>query len=180
MTCYILNKNFLDNAWIACGGTTKIPPSPPPRGTDPDALSTTCRVDRLRERKAGSCFSPWRQGGGVRFLIDLMIGAIVSPPFCTDKKRTKFYSYIRKFRWDRLQSHIWRRELPNIWAFMRKCANINQIWGVRQSYMTLQPIPSEFPYIWGKFSFLFYQCAVKKCRAQLLGRPSTVRFTLTK
>ncbi len=24
--------------------------------------------------------------------------------------------------------------------------------------MTLQPIPSEFPYIWGKFSFLFYQC----------------------
>jgi hypothetical protein len=25
--------------------------------------------------------------------------------------------------------------------------------------MTLQPIPSEFPYIWGKFSFLFYQCA---------------------
>jgi hypothetical protein len=23
---------------------------------------------------------------------------------------------------------------------------------------TLHPIPSEFPYIWGKFSFLFYQC----------------------
>ncbi len=28
------------------------------------------------------------------------------------------------------------------------------------SYMTLHPIPSEFPYIWGKFSFLFYQCAL--------------------
>ncbi len=27
--------------------------------------------------------------------------------------------------------------------------------------MTLQPIPSEFPYIWGKFSFLFYQCTDK-------------------
>jgi hypothetical protein len=27
--------------------------------------------------------------------------------------------------------------------------------------MTLHPIPSEFPYIiWGKFCFLFYQCAV--------------------
>ncbi len=25
-------------------------------------------------------------------------------------------------------------------------------------YMTLQLLPSEFPYIWGKFSFLFYQC----------------------
>ncbi len=24
--------------------------------------------------------------------------------------------------------------------------------------MTLHPIPSEFPYIWGKFCFLFYQC----------------------
>jgi hypothetical protein len=24
--------------------------------------------------------------------------------------------------------------------------------------MTLQPLPSEFPYILGKFYFLFYQC----------------------
>jgi hypothetical protein len=24
--------------------------------------------------------------------------------------------------------------------------------------MTLQPLPSEFPYKWGKFDFLFYQC----------------------
>jgi hypothetical protein len=26
--------------------------------------------------------------------------------------------------------------------------------------MTLHPIPYEFPYIWRKFSFLFYQCGV--------------------
>jgi hypothetical protein len=26
------------------------------------------------------------------------------------------------------------------------------------SYMTLQLLHSEFPYIWGKFDFLFYQC----------------------
>ncbi len=25
----------------------------------------------------------------------------------TDKKEIKFSSYIRKFRWDRVQSHIW-------------------------------------------------------------------------
>ncbi len=25
-------------------------------------------------------------------------------------------------------------------------------------YMTLQPIPSKCPYLWGKFDFLFYQC----------------------
>ncbi len=30
--------------------------------------------------------------------------------------------------------------------------------------MTLQPIPSEFPYIGGKFCFLFYQCKVPNIR----------------
>ncbi len=34
------------------------------------------------------------------------------------------------------------------------------ILGSPSSYMTLQPLPSEFPYIWGKFIFLFYQCGV--------------------
>ncbi len=27
--------------------------------------------------------------------------------------------------------------------------------------MTLHPIPSEFPYIWDKFCFLFYQCGIR-------------------
>jgi hypothetical protein len=30
--------------------------------------------------------------------------------------------------------------------------------GSPSSYMTLQLLHSEFPYIWGKFDFLFYQC----------------------
>ncbi len=34
----------------------------------------------------------------------------------------------------------------------------SHIWGGRKSYMTLQPLPSGFPYIWGKFCFLFHQC----------------------
>ncbi len=29
------------------------------------------------------------------------------------------------------------------------------------AYMTLHAIPSEFPYVWGKFDFLFYQCILK-------------------
>ncbi len=33
--------------------------------------------------------------------------------------------------------------------------------------MTLQPLPSEFSYIWGKFSFLFYQCNIS-CLVGLL------------
>jgi hypothetical protein len=34
------------------------------------------------------------------------------------------------------------------------------ILGSPSSYMTLQPLPSKFPYIRGKFSFLFYQCGL--------------------
>jgi len=56
---------------------------------------------------------------------------------CTDKKEIKFSSYIRKFRVEQLQSHIWGRA---------------------SGYMTLQLLHSEFPFIWEKFDFLFYQC----------------------
>jgi hypothetical protein len=36
--------------------------------------------------------------------------------------------------------------------------------------MTLQPIPSEFPYIWGKFTFLFYQWTVPQLILPWYGR----------
>jgi hypothetical protein len=32
--------------------------------------------------------------------------------------------------------------------------------------LTLQLLPSEFPYIWGKFIFLFYQCSKQKITSQ--------------
>ncbi len=35
------------------------------------------------------------------------------------------------------------------------------ILGSPSSNMTLHPIPSRIPYIWGKFCFLFYQCECK-------------------
>jgi hypothetical protein len=38
--------------------------------------------------------------------------------------------------------------------YLRICS---YVLGSPSSYMTVQPIPSEFPYIWGKFRFLFYQ-----------------------
>ncbi len=70
---------------------------------------------------------------------------------CTDKKENKFSSYIRKFRMEQLQSHIWL----TAYSYMGKyfC-----ILGSPSSYMTLQLLHSEFPYIWGKFYFIFYQC----------------------
>jgi hypothetical protein len=39
------------------------------------------------------------------------------------------------------------------------------ILGSPSSYMTLHPIPSEFPYIWGTFCFVSYQCTRDFCPA---------------
>ncbi len=73
----------------------------------------------------------------------------------TDKKENKFSSYIRKFRRDRVQRHIWRTASP----YMTKCA-FPHILGSPSSYMTLHPIHSEFPHIWGNIFFFFFISAV--------------------
>jgi len=44
---------------------------------------------------------------------------------------------------------------------MTKYLCIPHILGSTFSYMALQPLPSEFPYILGKFNFLFYQCSCR-------------------
>ncbi len=63
----------------------------------------------------------------------------------------------KEIRRDRLQSHIWLTASSYIW--LNICA-FPPILESHSSYMTLQPIPSEFPCIWGKFLFLFNQCKV--------------------
>ncbi len=70
----------------------------------------------------------------------------------TEKKKIKFCSYIRIFRWDQVQSHIWLTAS----SYMVKYLRISSY--IRNPYLTYMTIPSEFPYIWGKFCFLFYQC----------------------
>ncbi len=62
------------------------------------------------------------------------------------KKKIKFSSYIRKFRVEQLQSHIWLTAS----SYMEKYLRIS-------SYKTLQLLHYEFPYIWRKFD-LFHQC----------------------
>ncbi len=70
------------------------------------------------------------------------------------KNKIKFSTYKRKFRRDRVQSHIWLTAFP----YMTKYLCIFPYIGSPSSYMTLHPIHSEFPYISGNFFFLFYQC----------------------
>ncbi len=68
------------------------------------------------------------------------------------EKTIKFSSYVRKFRWERLQSHIWgRASWYTVWGNVQI---ICHIWEGRSS-----------PYIWGKFNFLFYQCLVQRWAA---------------
>ncbi len=72
------------------------------------------------------------------------------------KKKVKFSSYIRKFRMEQLQSHIWL----TTFSYMGKYLYIPIILlGSPSSYMTLQLLHSEFPFIRGKFFFIFFcQC----------------------
>ncbi len=56
-----------------------------------------------------------------------------------------------------------------IYEEMRKYLTIySTVWGGRKSYVTLKPIPSEFPYIWEKFYFIFYQCKFPETAKGLL------------
>ncbi len=66
----------------------------------------------------------------------------IGPQSSLIKTKTKFSSYIRKFRWDRLQV-IYVEELPNVHEEMRKYLTIYEE-AVSYVGMTLQLIPSEF------------------------------------
>ncbi len=74
------------------------------------------------------------------------------------KKKTKLSSSIRKFRWDRVESHIWGRAS----YIMRKCANFPHIWGGRKSYMTLHPVPLNFLIYEENFLFFFISANMRK------------------
>ncbi len=95
-----------------------------------------CKPERGRCHSVGTLWS-WRS-------------VVITEGRTLSNKKIKLSSYIRKFICN--QSHIWL----NIWAFPH-------LLGAPSSYMALQPIPSEFPYIWWKFCFLFYQCTVYLC-----------------
>ncbi len=74
----------------------------------------------------------------------------------------KFSSYIRKFRVEQLQSHIWDKGFL-IYEEILKYFPIYE----EPLITTLQLLHSEFPYIRGKFDFLFYQCTYSACKLKL-------------
>jgi hypothetical protein len=71
------------------------------------------------------------------------------------KKKIKFSSYIRKFGMEQLQSHIWLKAFSYMTKYLRISSDIRKPFLIYDFEKA-----TEFPYIWGKFAFLFYQCSV--------------------
>jgi hypothetical protein len=70
---------------------------------------------------------------------------------CTDKKENLIFLIYKE---------IQNRAVEKSYIRQRNAQIFNHIWGGRWSYMTLQLLQFEFPYIWGKFDFLFYHCEI--------------------
>ncbi len=97
---------------------------------------------------------------------DLLLGQSVhyavllqcqSDALCTDKKKIKCSSYIRKFWVEQLQSHIWGRASP----FMRKRANISPCMRRPLVIYDFATAPLWISlYIRKTWFSFFYQCAV--------------------
>ncbi len=83
------------------------------------------------------------------------------------KNKFKFSSYLRKFRGDRMQSQLWLKASSYRVKYLRVSSYIGEPFLI---YM--HPIPSKFPYIWGKFYFLFRQCDKKNIF------PETITYAL--
>ncbi len=75
----------------------------------------------------------------------------------TDKKEDKIFLVFKEIQSGAVAKSYMRKGFL-IYEEMRKNVPIYEDWGGCQSYMTLQLIHSEFPYIWGKFYFISYQC----------------------
>jgi hypothetical protein len=77
---------------------------------------------------------------------------------CTDKKENKIFLIIRKSRRERLQSHI-RLTASSYNVCLNICTFPHLPFLIYS--MTLQPNPSEFPYVWEK-NFIFFFISVAK------------------
>ncbi len=95
--------------------------------------------------------SGWGGGGCMQFPSSWKLRIT----YCTlIKKKRKFSSYIRKFRVEQLQSHIWLTASSYMGKYLPISSYIRKPF-LAFSYMTLQLLHSEFPYIWGKLDFIF-------------------------
>ncbi len=86
-------------------------------------------------------------------LAPLITGAAFENNPTLIKKKIKFSSYIRKFRMEQLQSHIWLTASSYMVKYLRISSYIRKPFIIYS--MTLQLLHFEFPYIRGKFDFFY-------------------------
>ncbi len=92
------------------------------------------------------------EGEGGLSLLKMILPAIAAHRWCTDQKENIIFLIYKEIQRDRVQSHIWL--MASSYMVKNVCA-FPHILGRHSSYMTLHPIPSEYPYIWGNFIFFF-------------------------
>ncbi len=137
---------------LCCGGKTDSPGGEGDGGSKfwktreiglPSYSKICIRWVRLR-RQCEDTILAW----ALAFFVDGLGGGMVH----TDKKKIKFSSYIRQFRRDRLQSHIWLNASSYMVEFWRN-----------SSYFRKPLLKYDFaPDPISEFRFLFYQCSLEK------------------
>ncbi len=95
-------------------------------------------------------------------MSDLYIPTI-DLPILLQEIRRPILEYINRSQTLECGNWDWGRAIPrkgtHICVWFNICA-FPHILGSPSSYMSLQLLHSEFPCIWGKFGFLFYQCGM--------------------
>jgi hypothetical protein len=92
----------------------------------------------------------------VPLLITAVLPLTLNPGRChTDKKKIKFFSYVRKFRVEQSQSHMWGR----VSLYMRKCANISPYMRRPLVIYDFATAPYWISLYMKKIWFSFYQCS---------------------
>ncbi len=80
------------------------------------------------------------------------------------KKKIKFFSYIRKFRMEQLQSHIWLTVSSYMGKYLRISSHIRKF--LPNIWLCNCMLLSEFPYIWGKFTPCLRICSALCLKGQ--------------
>ncbi len=123
-----------------------------------------------RRHSIDVCFSPYKQNAllihySLYILLPIWDIMDLDPFFCTKNINAKLPTLMKKenqilFIWKEIQSGaVAKSYITNGLLIYRELfAHFLIFLGSPSSYMTLQLLHSEFPYIWGKFYFLFYQC----------------------
>ncbi len=113
---------------------------------------------------------------GVQFLLSAVQAELKNNKPTLIKKKIKFYSYIRKFIRERLQSHIWLSASSKMTKYLR--ISSYTVLESHSSFMTCNHSRLNFPYIWDIFKFFFISVSYKRLKTACSRRVYYMAFLL--